>query len=182
MSMWYECKIKYRKMDDSGKDKMVTEPYLIDALSFTEAEKRTIEEMQQYISGEFKITNIKMANYSEIYPVENSDRWFKCKLSLLTLDEEKGTERRSNTYILVQANNVKEAYDNLEQYMAGTCDFEIPSVSESPIVDVFPYYNNNEEEKLNEEIPSNLTPLENFEEELNEEIPGNLTPVENFEE
>ena len=94
MNSWFECKIKYRKTDENGKDKLVSEPYLIDALSFTEAEKRTHEELSQYISTEFRITNIKTANFAEIIPVENSDRWFKCKLSLISFDEEKGQEKR----------------------------------------------------------------------------------------
>ncbi len=151
MNSWYECKIKYRKTDENGKDKLVSEPYLIDALSFTEAEKRTQEELSQYISSEFRITNIKTANYSEIIPVEDGDRWFKCKLSLISFDEEKGQERRSNSYMLVQANTTKEAYDNLYEYLNGTTsDFEIPAIAESPILDVFPYHGGDALEEENE--------------------------------
>jgi hypothetical protein len=76
---WYECKIKYRKTDETGGQKITTEPYLVDALSYTEAESRINEEMSAYISEEFKITNIKVANYAEIHPFENCDRWFKSK-------------------------------------------------------------------------------------------------------
>ena len=157
MNSWYECKIKYRKTDENGKDKLVSEPYLIDALSFTEAEKRTHEELSQYISTEFRITNIKTANFSEIIPVDNSDRWFKCKLSLLSFDEEKAQEKRSNSYVLVQANNAKEAYDNLFEHMSGTMsDFEIPAIAESPILDVFPYEGGTleEESELSEDEAS----------------------------
>ena len=74
---WYECKVKYRKLDDNGVQKVTTEPYLVDAVSYTEAESRITEEMAMYISEEFMITNIKMANFAEIHPFENSDRWFK---------------------------------------------------------------------------------------------------------
>ncbi len=94
--MWYECKVKYRKTDDTGKQKITTEPYLVDALSFTEAETRINEEMAAYISEEFKITNIKVANYAEIHPFENTDRWFKSKVTLMAYDEESGKERKTN--------------------------------------------------------------------------------------
>ena len=96
---WYECKVKYRKMSDSGEQKMVTEPFLVDAISFTEAETRINSEMEAYVSEEFFITNIKVANFAEIHPFENSDRWFKSKVSLISYDEESGKERKSNMYL-----------------------------------------------------------------------------------
>jgi hypothetical protein len=166
MNAWYECKIKYRKTDENGKDKLVSESYLIDALSFTEAEQRTHEELSQYISGDFRITTIKPANFSEIVPVENSDRWFKSKLSLISFDEEKAQEKRSNSYILVQANNVKEAYENIFEYMNGTTsDFEVPAIAESNILDVFPYSGSTED------IHSEIKGSENLEEhDASEEV------------
>ncbi|RTY95155.1 DUF4494 domain-containing protein [Flavobacterium sp. GT3R68] len=140
-TMWYECKVKYRKTDDTGGQKITTEPYLVDALSYTEAESRINEEMKAYISEEFKITNIKVANYAEIHPFENTDRWFKSKISLLAYDEETGKERKSNMYFLVQANDVKEAFDNTVTIMKNTMgEYSIPAISESPIMDVFPYF------------------------------------------
>tara|TARA_R110000868_G_scaffold121097_6_gene321367 strand:+ start:2238 stop:2801 length:564 start_codon:yes stop_codon:yes gene_type:complete len=146
-STWYECKVKYRKTDETGLQKVTTEPYLVDALSYTEAESRINEEMSAYISEEFKITNIKVANYAEIHPFENSDRWFKSKVSLLAYDEESGKERKSNMYILLQANDVKEAFDNTTAVMKGTMgDYSIPAISESPIMDVFPYFSGEEGE------------------------------------
>jgi hypothetical protein len=143
---WYECKVKYRKTDNSGMQKVMTEPYLVDALSYTEAESRINEEMAAYISEEFKITNIKVANYAEIHLFENCDRWFKSKVSLLAYDEESGKERKTNMYLLVQANDAKEAYDNTITVMKNTMgDYTIPAISESPIMDVFPYFNKEEE-------------------------------------
>ena len=145
-TIWYECKVKYRKTDETGGQKITTEPYLVDALSYTEAESRITEEMSAYISEEFKITNIKMANYAEIHPFENADRWFKSKVSLLAYDEESGKERRSNINILLQANDIKEAFDNTVTVMNGTMgEYTIPMISESPIMDVFPYFNGDEE-------------------------------------
>lgn len=146
-SIWYECKVKYRKTNDAGIQKVVTEPYLVDALSYTEAEKRINEEMSAYISEEFKITSIKTANFSEIHPFENCDRWFKSKIALVAYDEESGKERITNIYILLQANDIKEAYDNTIEVMKNTMgDYTIPMISESPIVDVFPYFSGEEDE------------------------------------
>ena len=144
---WYECKVKYRKTNDLGVQKITTEPYLVDALSYTEAETRINEEMSAYISEEFKITNIKVANYAEIHPFENADRWFKSRVSLLAYDEEIGKERKTNMYLLVQANDVKEAFDNTTHIMKGTMgDYTIPAISESSIMDVFPYFSGEEGE------------------------------------
>ena len=144
---WYECKVKYRKTNDLGVQKITTEPYLVDALSYTEAETRINEEMSAYISEEFKITNIKVANYAEIHPFENADRWFKSRVSLLAYDEESGKERKTNMYLLVQANDVKEAFDNTTHIMKGTMgDYTIPAISESSIMDVFPYFSGEEGE------------------------------------
>ncbi len=144
---WYECKVKYRKTDESGVQKVATEPYLVDAISYTEAETRINEEMSAYISEEFKITNIKVANYAEIHPFENSDRWFKSKVSLIAYDEESGKERKSNMYLLVQANDVKEAFDNTNEMMKNTMgDYTIPAIAESPIMDIFPYFSGDEDD------------------------------------
>lgn len=162
MSNWFECKVKYMKVDQNGKDKRVTEPYLVDAVSFTDAEKRINELLEPYISGEFLVTNLKIANYSEIHPSENGDRWFKCKVSYILIDEERGVERKDNTYMLVQANDVKEAYSYLEADLKSSVnDFEIPSVQESPIMDVFPYYAGNDSRESGTE--QNLTPVNDFE-------------------
>ncbi|RLD82295.1 MAG: hypothetical protein DRJ07_08305 [Bacteroidetes bacterium] len=158
MSTWYECKVRYQKMDQNGKEKKVNEPYLVDAVSFTDAEKRINEMLEPYISGEFQVTNIKIANYSELHPNENGDRWFKCKVSYIMLDEEKGTEKKSNTYILMQANDVKEAYEAIKELLHDTVsDYEIPAIAESPIMDVFPFSDS-------DKIPENLTPLKEVEE------------------
>lgn len=164
MSTWFECKVKYMKMDQNGKEKMVSEPYLVDAVSFTEAEKRIHEMLKPYISGEFKVTNIKIANYSDLIPNEDGDKWFKVKVTYIGYDEEKKVERRTNTYMLIQANNLKEAYDNTENAMHGmVSDFEIPAINQSTIMDVFPYF-----EKT--EVPEHLTPVEDLEFDKEEEL------------
>ena len=143
---WYECKVKYRKTLDSGEQKPTTETYLLDAVSYTEAEARISEEMKTLTSEEFMITNIKVANLAEVHPFENSDRWFKCKVTLIAFDDESGKEKKSNMYMLIQANDVKEAFDNTNQAMQNTMgEFSIPAITESPILDVFPYFDGEEE-------------------------------------
>jgi hypothetical protein len=155
MSAWFECKVKYTKIDETtGKEKKVTEPYLIDAVSFTDAESRIYKEMETYVSGEFSISNIKVVKFAELLPNESGDRWFRVKLVYVSIDEEAGKERKINSYLLVQANDIKEAYDEVARYMQNSVsDYTIPSISESPIMDIFPFYS--EEEK----IPANLKPL-----------------------
>ena len=130
MHTWFEVKIRYEKVAENGMQKKVTEPYLFDALSFTESEGKCIEEMTPFISGEFTVSDIKRANYSEIFfsEEESADRWFKCKLVFITLDE------------LVQASNLRDAVKKLDEGMKGTmADYQIASVSETPIMDVYPY-------------------------------------------
>ena len=149
---WYECKVKYRKTHETGEQKVTTDTYLLDAVSYTEAEARITEEMKAYTNEGFRIMNIKVANFSEVHPCENSDRWFKSKVSLVALDEESGKERKTNIYLLVQANDVKEAFENSTRAMETTMgDYTIPSITESPILDVFPYFTGEEDqlEKFN---------------------------------
>lgn len=164
--IWYECKVKYRKTHETGESKVTTETYLLDAVSYTEAEARITEEMAAYTSEEFKINSIKVANLSEVHPFENSDRWFKSKVSLISYDDESGKERKSNLYMLVQANDVKEAFENTDQAMQDTTgDYTIPAISESPILDVFPYFTGDEEES----VTNSSETIENSEEPIPQE-------------
>ena len=142
MHTWFECKIRYEKTMDNGMNKKVTEPYLVNALSFTEAEARIIEEMTPFISGEFTVSDIKRANYSELFPREEeaADRWFKCKLVFITLDEKSGAEKKTSTQVLVQAADLRDAVKKLDEGMKGTmADYKIASVAETAIMDVYPY-------------------------------------------
>lgn len=142
MHTWFEVKIRYEKVADNGMQKKVTEPYLFDALSFTESEGKCIQEMTPFISGEFTVSDIKRAKYSEIFfsDEEAADRWFKCKLIFTTLDDKSGAEKKTSTQILVQAADLRDAVKKLDEGMKGTmADYEIGSVSETPIMDVYPY-------------------------------------------
>lgn len=138
--IYFECSVKFRKTDEQGVNKLVTESYIVSALSFSEAESNINEQMKVYVGEDFKIVNIKLTNYSEIAAFEDTDKWFKSKISLLYFDEENGKEKKSNIYMLVQANDAKNAYDNTIATLKGTIsDFTIPSVSETKIVEVFEY-------------------------------------------
>ena len=142
MNNWFECKVKYEKTMENGLVKKVSEPYLVDAISFTEAEKRFIEEIRPFMTGEFEVSDIKRVNYSEVFfnDAESADRWFKCKLSFITLDEKSGAEKRTNSYALVQAADLREAIKHLDEQMKGTImDYQIAAVTETMIMDVYPY-------------------------------------------
>ena len=121
MSEWFECKVKYEKTLENGLVKKVTEPYLVDALSFTEAERRFIEEITPFMSGEFQVTDIKRAKYAELFETteDAADKWFKAKVAFITLDEKSGAEKKSNQGTMA--------------------DYEIASIAETPLMDVFHY-------------------------------------------
>lgn len=140
MSTWFECKVKYTKEIESGMQKSVSEPYMVDALSFTEAESRMLEEMRPFISGEFTVANIKRVKVSEMYFDEAGDKWYRCKVNFITLDEKSGLEKRTATYMMVQAADFATALKNLQKCMQGTLsDYEIAAITETPIMDVFRY-------------------------------------------
>jgi hypothetical protein len=140
MYNWFECKLRYDKMLDTGIQKTVTEPYLVDALSFTEAEARIIEEIKPYISGEFTISDIKRAKFSDTFFNETGDRYFRAKLYYITLDEKSGSEKKTAVNMLVQATILKEAVEIIETEMKKTMiDYSIASVTETALMDVFPY-------------------------------------------
>lgn len=142
MHIWFEGKIRFTRTMENGMEKKVTESYLLDALSFTEAEEKLIEEMQPLITGEFSVSGIKKANFSEVFPSNDAkaDRWYKCKLNFIMLDEKTGIEKRTAVYMLVQSDGFRNAVKELDEHMKGTlADYEIVSVSETAIMDVFPY-------------------------------------------
>ena len=142
MHTWFTCKICYEKTLENGMNKKVTEPYLVDALSFTEAEARIIEEMTPYISGEFTVADVTRARYSELFYADDAsaDRWYKVKLGFITLDEKSGSEKKSYTNVLVQAVDLRDAVKRIDEGMKGSmADYIIVSVAETAIMDVYPY-------------------------------------------
>lgn len=139
---WFICKIRYEKTMEDGLQKMVTEIYVVDALSFTEAEARIMEEMSSYISGEFEVWEIDRAVFKEIFfsDEDMADKWYKAKLQFITIDEKTDKEKRTNVYYLVQAGSFEGARRNIDEVMGGSMiDYVISSVSETKTVDVFEY-------------------------------------------
>ena len=135
---WFECKVKYDKTLETGAVKTVTEPYLVDALSFTEAEARITEEMQPYISGEFTVSAVRRVNLSDIFYNQSGDRWYKVINSFITIDEKTAVEKKTASFQLVQASEFKEALDVFMEGMKDTmADFEIASITETMLLDVF---------------------------------------------
>jgi hypothetical protein len=140
MHNWFQCKVKYERNAEDGSITKVNEAYLIDALSFTEAEERINEEMKPYISGEFLVADIKRARISELFENESGDRWYRSKIYFISLDEEKGVEKRIAATMFAQASTLKEAVEVIENGMKGTlADYEIASVTETNVMDVFKY-------------------------------------------
>ena len=137
---WFETKIRYEKTKEDGLDKKVTEMYVVDALSFTEAENRIIEEMSSFISGEFKVTDIKKASYGEIFFTDAAadDKWYKAKLAYILFDEKTEKEKRTSTYFLVQASTLSDAVKHIVEAMSTYMgDYDIVSVAETQVMDVY---------------------------------------------
>ena len=141
-AIWFEAKIRYEKTMEDGCLKKVTETYVIDALSFGEAEKRILEEMGSYVSGEIDVCGLKIAPYKEIFFADSdmADRWYVAKLAFITIDEKTDKEKKTRACYLVNAGNINAAIKNIEEVMAGTMiDYDTLNVSETQILDVFEY-------------------------------------------
>lgn len=140
MQTWFECRVKYVKVSDSGNEQAVTENFLLDAVSFTDAETRMIRQMQQIVRGEFTVTDIKKSRIGDVFPYENGEWWFKATINLVTIDESAGKEKKLRTYYLVMADDIKEALDRLEESLSYlVIPYVISALTVSNIVDVFPY-------------------------------------------
>lgn len=138
MAQWFECKVRYDKLMENGIQKKVNEPYMVDALSFTEAEARIIEEVTPFISGDFSVSTVKRTNISEIFWDDSADKWYHVKVNFITIDEKSAVEKKTTSHILVAATDFKGALDNFMEGMKGTmADFEIASIAETTIMDVY---------------------------------------------
>lgn len=136
----FECGVRYNKMLENGQEKKVTEFYIVDALSFSEAEQRIIKEMSVY--GEFKVVSEKITNYSELVRSNDTeaDLWYKVKVNLIIHDEKTDKEKKMPSYLLVQAKNIDDARRLTNEHMKGTVsDWDCEAVSETKIMDVFLY-------------------------------------------
>lgn len=138
--MYFISTIKYDKIQENGVVKPVKEQYLFDALSFVEAETRTIEELTPYISGDFSVDAIKKTKIAELFNADGqADRWYKVKVAFITIDERTAQEKKSLSTILVHADDFGQAYERFNDGMRGTlADFEIAGITETAILDYFP--------------------------------------------
>lgn len=143
---WFICKIRYEKVMEDGLQKKVTEQYVVDALSFTEAEARITEQMSQHISGEFDVVEIDRCVFKEVFfsDVAEADKWYKAKLQFITIDE-KTEKKKTAVYYLVQGSSLENARKNIDEVMGGTMiNYSIAGVNETKIMDVFEYKAQNE--------------------------------------
>ncbi len=140
---FFECKVSHDQTDEAtGKKKKLTDTYMVDALSFSEAEARINEEVAPFFNaGEFTVSGIRKARIGEIFGEDiDASKWYRCKISLITIDEVSAKERRSNSTILVHADDFEEALKNLKEGLAGSIsDTEIVSITDTPIMEVFRY-------------------------------------------
>lgn len=138
MASWFECKAQFDKMMENGSLKKVTEPYLVDALSFTEAESRIIDELTPFVSGGLEIKAVKKTRIGEIFWDDSADKWYLVKVAFITIDEKTAAEKKQISQILVAGSDFKGAYDNFMEGMKGTmADFDIVSITETQIMDVY---------------------------------------------
>ncbi len=179
MATWYECKFKYNREDQNGGFTTITEVYLIDAVSFTDAETRVYQEIGSNYQ-EFILVSVKKYRLHELVYKEDAFKWYKCKVGITTLDEKSGKERKSKQTILVSGNSVKDAYDAVEELFADSVsDYEILDIVTTSIVEVMPYFEDqevvNEEEIVNdvqeEEISEDMVASD---EEASQELVDNL--------
>lgn len=141
-AIWFECKVRYEKTMEDGMPKKVVEIYTVDALSFSEAEERIMEEMSSYVSGEIDIVDLKIAQYKEIFFADSdlADKWYKAKLAFITIDEKTDKEKKTSVFYLVNAGNINSALKNVDEIMSGTMvDYQTCNLSETQIIDVFEY-------------------------------------------
>lgn len=180
MQTWFESKVKYMKVSESGSESMVTENFLLDAVSYTDAETRIIRQMQQMVKGgEFTIVDIKKSRIAEVFPYENGEWWFKATINLVTVDEEAGKEKKMRTYYLIMADDIKEALTRLDESLEYlVIPFVVTSLAVSPIVDVFPY----EPSESAEKVPEGFVPLAEAQEKKNPIFTDGVNPYNEEEQ
>lgn len=165
MNSWFTVKVKYTKQLENGTFKRVSEPYMLAAMTFTDAEARIYEELGSSIRGEFLVTGIARTDIHDIFQYDDSETWFKCKVSYDKVDDEADKKKTITQNFLVSADTVKKAYERVQESL-GTLmiDFNITAITASPIVEIFPYREEDVEtpaKKINqviEEVYENPTP------------------------
>lgn len=164
MNNWFTVKVKYTKQLENGDFKRVTEPYLLAAMTFTDAEARIYDELGAVIRGEFNVTSISRTDFHDIFHYDDSDTWYKCKITYEGATEDSDKPKKVTQNFLITAHSVKEAYERMQESLSTLMvDFMIPSITVSPIVDIFPY---------NEELDKELSRRPMEEDETVESVTG----------
>jgi hypothetical protein len=139
MATWFSCKIKYQKQEENGKVSKISEQYLVDAMSFTEAEARLYFELGSTVP-EFMLTSVSKMNLQDLFHYDDSETWFKCKVVYVSMDEKSGKEKKIANIMLVSAQNVKQAYERIEESLSTMLvPFEITDINQTAILEIFPY-------------------------------------------
>jgi hypothetical protein len=155
MKIWFQCKIKYQKEDENGRMKNVTEPYLIDAVSYTEAEARIYQELGSVIQGEFEVPSITKSKISDIFHYEDAETWWKCKVTYIAADDQSGKEKKVTNQMLVSAMDLRQACERLLESLQGLLvTFDVVEIQQSPLVEIFPYIEDEAKDR-------NLSPIPN---------------------
>jgi hypothetical protein len=140
MKIWFQCKIKYQKEDENGRLKNITEPYLVDAVSYTEAEARIYQELGSVIRGDFEVTSITKSKISDIFHYDDAETWYKCKVTYIAADDTSGKEKKVTNQMLVSAMDLRQACERLLESLQGLLvTFDVVEIQQSPLVEIFPY-------------------------------------------
>ncbi|WP_224996132.1 DUF4494 domain-containing protein [Cesiribacter sp. SM1] len=140
MKIWFQCKIKYQKEDENGRLKNITEPYLVDAVSYTEAEARIYEELGSVIRGDFEVTSITKSKISDIFHYDDAETWYKCKVTYIAADDNSGKEKKVTNQMLVSAMDLRQACERLLESLQGLLvTYDVVEIQQSPLVEIFPY-------------------------------------------
>jgi hypothetical protein len=166
MRTWFLCKVKYAKENEQGLLKNIVEQYLVDAVSFTEAEAILYDRLGSQIRGDFQVTGISKSNIVDVFFYDDADIWYKCKISYLVADGESGKEKKVTQYMIVTAEDAKQAFDRIQESLSNMLvSFRLPDIVESAIVDVFPF----EKDETKQDTPGgNFRPSQNPMEDSNE--------------
>ncbi|MBW3544450.1 MAG: DUF4494 domain-containing protein [Bacteroidetes bacterium] len=155
MKIWFQCKIKYQKEDENGKLKNVTEPYLVDAVSYTEAEARIYQELGSVIRGDFEVTSITKSKISDIFHYDDAETWYKCKVTYIAADDDSGKEKKVTNQMLVSAMDLRQACERLLESLQGLLvTFDVVEIQQSPLIEIFPYV----EEETKGKVPLAAVP------------------------
>ena len=140
MATWYLSKIKFQREDEAGSLKSISEAYLVDAVSYTEAEARMFQEIAAN-TPDFQITNLSRMKIAEVFDFEDTETWYKVKVLFVSFDEKAQKEKKIPHIMLVNAETVRQAYDRVEERLGTIDDYEITDVNVTPILEIFPYEN-----------------------------------------